>query len=58
VENNQDAMKVGHYYYLYSTPTVSCSQNPDAQVTQSSQAAILNADLRATLELDSEPLQY
>jgi len=58
VENNEDAMKIGHYYYVYSSPTVSCSQNPDAQVAQSSQAAILSADLRATLELDAEPLQY
>jgi hypothetical protein len=58
VENNEDAMKIGHYYYVYSTPTVSCSQNPDAQVAQSSQSAVLSADLRATLELDSEPLQY
>jgi hypothetical protein len=58
IQNHEDAISVGHYYYLYSKPTVSCSLNTDAQSTQTDQANAISADIKASLEFDSQPLEY
>ena len=58
IEQQPDAIMVGHYYYLYSGPTVSCSWDADAQAAESAQSSLMSATIRSSLEFETEPLQY